>query len=694
MRKAIALFASTDMPLIASAYIAFAAGLLLGYAHLGVAASSVTALLASACIALGRMHRERTRAALVALFFGGVALAAADARLPSPRLEKSDSGFLIRARERAARSIDATFREDAPLAKALLIADRQEIPLEMNDAFVAAGLVHILSISGLHVGIIAASIALLLQSMRMPRRTVAAVTVVTVSLYVALLGGQPPALRAAAMVAAVTLGKFSQRPTSPWALLAIGAFIPLVQPEIVMNLGYQLSVAGMAALIASGAFVRKRLKPRLKGIRLKVCGELSTSILATLVSAPLIAWAFGRVSIIGPLSNIVATPIVAVLQPLLFLALLVSPVSWLGHFAADAAHPLLLALVACARFFAAVPGAVLEVSPGWPATICASLAVGALVVAAVARHEVRPMIASAFFCACGVAVPFPVSASGDLEMHMLDVGQGDAILLRTPSGKWIVVDAGRAWAGGDAGRSVVVPYIRRRGGEVVAFILSHPHLDHVGGAASVLHSLHPRQYWDAAFAGTSGAYNQSLQVTKNEGIAWHRVHPGDSFSIDGVGLQFLAPDSVWTSALSDANEASSVLSVRYGMVRFLLTGDAERAEEDWLLKNSALLRADVLKVGHHGSSTSSGDVFIRKVCPELALISVGAINSYGHPSGDVITALRSIGAQVLRTDHEGTIVVRTDGAAIKVQTAEKHWEFSRQSSGSFSGVPSRCRSRY
>jgi competence protein ComEC len=129
------------------------------------------------------------------------------------------------------------------------------------------------------------------------------------------------------------------------------------------------------------------------------------------------------------------------------------------------------------------------------------------------------------------------------------------------------------------------------------------------------------------------------------------------------------------------------------MVRFLLTGDAEQDEERWLIEHAPTLRADVLKVGHHGSSTSSGDGFIRKVCPQVALISVGAINSYGHPSADVIAALRRLGALVLRTDHEGTIVVRSDGSSVEVQTAEKHWDFSRQLSGSSSEVPSNCQAR-
>jgi competence protein ComEC len=193
--------------------------------------------------------------------------------------------------------------------------------------------------------------------------------------------------------------------------------------------------------------------------------------------------------------------------------------------------------------------------------------------------------------------------------------------------------------------------------------------------------MHPRMYWDAAFAGGAESYIASLAAAKKQNIEWRRVHPGDSIVIDGVTISFLAPDSAWTVGLKDPNLASTVALVRYGLVRFLLVGDAERAEEDWLLaRDSSELHADVLKVGHHGSSTSTSDEFLAAVHPELALISVGAGNMYGHPSGDVIHALARAGAEVLRTDESGTVVVRTDGVHIEVEAKGQKWDLARDSS--------------
>jgi competence protein ComEC len=141
-----------------------------------------------------------------------------------------------------------------------------------------------------------------------------------------------------------------------------------------------------------------------------------------------------------------------------------------------------------------------------------------------------------------------------------------------------------------------------------------------------------------------------------------------------VRIRFLAPDSSWTASLSDANEASAVALVQYGQVRFLMTGDAEAGEEEWMLAHNADgLSADVLKVGHHGSSTSSTDAFVAAVRPRVALVSVGAANTYGHPSIAVVRALGAAGAQVLRTDQLGSVVVKTDGRSLTVDAGGGQW---------------------
>ncbi len=583
---------------------------------------------------------------------------------------------LTRWRDRAGRRVDAVFGADAPLARALLVADQRGIPVEMRDRYAAAGLTHMLSISGLHVALIAVATDLVFQLLRLSRRRASVATLVVIAAYVAMLGAPPPALRAAVMLAAVVSARLWQRPTSPWAILAIGAAMPLVDPRVARDVGYQLSVAGVAALVAASALAQRVTWMReLAGVRRTVAGTVVASLMATVVTAPLVAWYFGRLSLIGPLTNVFAGPVIALAQPMMFLALVLSPVESLARWLADAAHPLLRAFDAVAAAGAAVPGGSITVAPTAQAAVCGALFAVALLVACVSRFPARAAgVALASLALVAWSPLAPAAARARTELHLIDVGQGDAIALRTSRGHWVLMDAGRIWRGGDAGRATIVPYIAHRGGTLAAFILSHPHDDHVGGAASVIRALRPSRYYDAAYTDAGVAYRASLFEARRGGVAWRRVHPGDSLVVDEVTITFLGPDSAWVAGSHDANAASAIALVRVGRIRMLLVGDAERGEEAWLLAHARnLLEADVLKVGHHGSSTSSTPEFLAAVSPRVALVSVGAGNSYGLPSADVMHRLAAAGALVLRTDRLSTVVIGTDGHSLRVEAGGDAW---------------------
>jgi competence protein ComEC len=319
------------------------------------------------------------------------------------------------------------------------------------------------------------------------------------------------------------------------------------------------------------------------------------------------------------------------------------------------------------------------VAPTALAATLSGVAAAAVLVAAWSRAWRGPLTVA--LVALALIVWWPeqrLRRAGEVELHLLDVGQGDAIALRSPGGRWVVVDAGRNWASGDAGRSTVVPHLRRRGGSVAALILTHPHADHIGGAASLLRALRPTELRDAAFVEGSPLYRDLLRTAASVGTRWQRVRPGEVMDVDGVAVEFLAPDSAWTTSLSDPNEASTIVRIQYGTVRMLLTGDAEVGEERWLLEHASnRLRVDILKVGHHGSATSTTPDFLAAVGPRLALVSVGAGNSYRHPSSDVMARLEAAGATVLRTDQLGTVILRTDGERIVVEAAGHRWTAAR-----------------
>ena len=576
-------------------------------------------------------------------------------------------------RTRVGARIDRLFGSDAPIVRALVIADMSAIPVEQRDRFARAGLVHMLSVSGLHVAIIALALELLATALRAPPTAARVGSLVVVALYVAGIGAPPPAVRAGAMLALYASSRTAQRPTSPWAIVAVGGVVPLADPRTVLDLGWQLSVAGTVALVAGGALAGRVIPRRWRGHRRALARAMIVGIVATVVTAPLVAWTFGRIALLGPLSNLVADPLMALLQPTLFVALC-TPIPGVERLTADAAHLLITLFDGVATQAASLPWSAPAVLPTTLAAAAGGVAAVALVVACVSQRPVRAAIVALGALAVLIGEPLLAPARRLTELHVLDVGQGDAIALRTRAGRWVVVDAGRAWATGDAGRSTVVPYLAHRGGEIALFVLSHPHADHVGGAASLFAALRPRRFLDPGYVGTTPAYLAALDEARAERIPWQRVRPGDSLAVDEVMLTALAPDSAWAAHLDDANLASTVLVARVGTVRFLLTGDAEGPEEAWLLaRDASALSADVLKVAHHGSATSTTAPFLAAVHPRLAVVSVGAHNTYGHPDAAVMTALAESGASVLRTDLAGTIVVRTDGRRLEVEARDMRW---------------------
>lgn len=599
--------------------------------------------------------------------------------LREARIERmSGPGPLPRWRSRVAATLDRRFGADAPIVRSLLIADTRGLDPALRDRYADAGLVHLLSISGLHVAIVGGALLLLFSALRLRANAAALAAVGVSALYVLAIGAPPPAVRSVTLFAATQASRAFQRPVSPWGSFALGALLPLTDLRTVLDLGWQLSVSGYAAVLVA-ARVGRRLPESWEGWRGHLARELVAGVLTTLVTAPLVAWHFGRLSLVAPLSNLAAGPIVSLLQPTLFLVMVLPDALGAG-FVVDAARPLIRAMDAVAAFAASVPGAALPVSPTAFAATLAGVAAVAVLVAGWSRHPARP---STVALACvallawrpdGLAIPV---RAGGVELHLIDVGQGDAIALRTPRGRWVLVDAGRSWASGDAGRATVIPYLRRRGGALAMLILTHPHADHIGGAASVLRALAPPDLRESAYVEGSEGYRDLLRTAAEVGTRWQRARPGETVEIDGVSLEFLAPDSAWTAGLDDPNEASTVVRARYGAVRFLLTGDAESGEERWLLDHAGDLGAEVLKVGHHGSSTSTTAEFLAAVRPRIALVPVGTANTYGHPSPDVMRRLLDAGATVLRTDQLGTVVLRTDGETLTAEAGGVRWRVAR-----------------
>jgi competence protein ComEC len=242
-----------------------------------------------------------------------------------------------------------------------------------------------------------------------------------------------------------------------------------------------------------------------------------------------------------------------------------------------------------------------------------------------------------------------------LSLHFLSVGQGDAALIRTPAGRWILVDAGPAGGGGNAGRDVVLPFLVRHGvRRLAAFVMSHAHLDHIGGATAVLEAVPADVILDPAEPVPDSHYLSLLDLAGARGMRWQPARAGDSLVIDGVRLSVLHPDTAWTGWRADLNDDSIVLLVRLGSFEAILAGDLGIRAESLLA--GRIGRIDLLKVGHHGSAGSTGAPWLAELLPRAAVVSVG-VNRYGHPAPSALARLADAGTEVWRTDREGSIRV-------------------------------------
>jgi competence protein ComEC len=272
--------------------------------------------------------------------------------------------------------------------------------------------------------------------------------------------------------------------------------------------------------------------------------------------------------------------------------------------------------------------------------------------------------------------PFPPALHpGELELTAIDVGQGDSLLVCFPDSKVLLIDGGGVLSFGrhttsriDIGEDVVSPYLWSRSIRKIDVVaLTHAHDDHAGGLPAVIENFHPSQLWTGAMA-PSAAWSAVRQKAFAENVKILALPAGRSFDFGGARIDVLSPPAGYVPGASPTNNDSLALRVTYGHRSLLLTGDMEKPMERSALSAAEPLRADVLKVGHHGSNTSSIDPFLDAVSPEFAVISDGYENSFHHPHAKVLDRLAAHHARVLRTDLDGLITLRTDGRRISVET--------------------------
>jgi len=614
----------------------------------------------------------------------------------------------------------------------VLIGESSKLDKVWTDQYRSTGTYHALVIAGLHVAILAAFLMFLLRICFVPRELANLLTVLAAWLYALVTGGQAPAVRSAAGFTLFMIARLLYREArilNVLAAVAIGFL--LLDPDQMFDASFQLSflavgfigafvvplvektsgplAAGVADLTDPDRGLR--LDPRVAQFRVemqllaetaclwmrlprKFCMmavSFSTRVIfffyeLSLTSATIqiglalpMAIYFHRVSFTGLSANAFVVPLVGVVIPVGFLAVFTG---W--------SVPALICgwLLAMSKFVVEWHA---QLEPNWripppPVWLAAGVTGALIAVALLGRSSGRKLWrALSFASLAGLAVllllmiwhPFPPAVIGHtLEITAIDVGQGDSIFVALPSGKLMLMDGGGIASFGkqvktnlNIGEDVVSPYLWSRSIRRLDVVgLSHAHQDHIGGLAAVLENFHVRELWTGA-TPECPEWDALRRKATELRVKIVPLEQGRQFDYGGAHFEVLAPAATYVPAATPRNNDSLVLELAYGQRSVILCGDMERQLESELVASGLVRHADILKVGHHGSKTSTSGPFLDSVHPAFALISVGFENLYGHPHPDILERLNRAKIEILRTDQAGAITLRTDGWHMEVHTA-------------------------
>lgn len=627
----------------------------------------------------------------------------------------------LKVKDRLSRVLDETLPSGkSALLKGVLFGSRAEIDPEIRQEFIDTGVVHILSVSGYHTGLVLAGCCLLNGLLRLNRRNFTILSAVVLIFYTALTGAQPAVIRATVMALVLLAGHLLDRDGDWPAGLALSALVILIcNPRTFYNIGFQLSFTATWGILYLGPVLQTRLFQRLPRTWR---AAPAVPLAAQLAVVPLSAFYFNQVSVISLAANLIIVPLIGIITLLGAFAVLGGVVWLLWAEVLNISTGLLLNLVIKLNaLLAGAPGAVLYMKKPPVGAIVLWFAGLILLVEGLClipfNQFIRrifitwqKIIITGFLAVLLIAVFWPLvyQPLKPLTVTFIDVGEGDSILIRTPHGRVMLIDTGGS-AGGretgfDIGNRVLVPVLRNYGiSKIDTLLLTHMHLDHIGGVPAVLEKLQVKKLvlppaavteigTSAKTAGRSET-NVSLKAAVRTkmtalpeaailaeiyALAGKKLIPivpvsaGNRIILDPeISIEVLAPLQNKTSGGPvDSNNSSIVLKLSYGQDSLLLTGDIEAAAVEALLGAHRDLQADVLKVPHHGSRNSLSAEFYRQVDPDLAVITVGR-NLFGHPAGEVLAALKANDIRITRTDLNGAVTLTSEGHGWRGQNVKK-----------------------
>lgn len=563
--------------------------------------------------------------------------------------------------------------ETSDLAKALLMGYKNELNRADKIAFSRVGLSHIMAVSGLHVGFILAPFWFCIPFLwTLPRGKEFGLLLLVALLFVyaGLTGFSASVTRAAITGGLITYGRLFHKARDSINLTAVAALIILLlRPNELFKIGFQLSFAAVFIILLTlpvlQQFLSKRIRFRWFGKPVMI---VLVSVAVQLGLYPLLSYYFGEFSLAGPLANALVVPGLMITVPL---ALLLLPFSAIFPTAG-------YLLNAPCRWFLALLQWFVTHAAGWqwswiqtPAAGILLFGIwftGILLIASLFIPKYRWKLLVLFLillCLHQGKRLYHSLRPPILEVTILDVGQGDAALINTPSGKHVLIDAGRWTPNYNSARYVILPHLKAEGIQKLdAVFLSHPHADHIGGILELIRKIPIDVIYNSGFKYDSELYLSYLQLAAKKSIEVKPLQAGMRVKLDPLLRTFIygpAPDN----HSSDPNEHSLVVEFIYGDTQFLFMGDAGKAQERRLLQHfGPMLNTDFLKVGHHGSKTSSSDFFLQTVTPTFAAVSLGKDNKFRHPHPEAVHNLRESNARLLFTSLEGALRFSSNGSNI------------------------------
>jgi competence protein ComEC len=632
------------------------------------------------------------------------------------------SGLLVNVRARASRvqeaaaAIRAHVRRSierwvapydavsAAIVTAVLIGDRTGLPDDIRLRLQAAGTYHVIAISGGNIAILAGVALGLLLLCGVSGRPAAAITLLLLVAYAQVVSAGASVWRATLMAILYLGARLLDHRSPPWhALAAAAAIVMCARPLDVRDAGFILTFGATAALLEGARRVARvpalshvagPAMSRAKGAHRRLVRWLLASLVASLAAEiallPVSAWTFSRVTSAGLVLNLAAVPLMALVQIGGIVVSCVPGVEIIARPAGWIAYAGAAALVGSARLVEVAPWLTARVPP--PSLVIVATYYAGLAVALCAGGTRRgpgllrgcglaAVLASAIAIVTGqpagwlndaVALRLRSGQAPGLRVTMFDVGQGDATLVELPDRSRLLVDAGGIPFGArtfDVGSRVLAPALWARGlRRIDTLVITHGDPDHIGGAAAVIDAFVPNALWE----GVPVAPHRPLQDVRRKataaGMAVERRQAGEGWPAGAARLRVLHPPLPDWERQRVRNDDSIVLEIVHGDVAVLLLGDVGAEVERSILPQLTRASQRILKVGHHGSRTSTSQALLDHWRPQIALISCGRGNSFGHPAPEVIRRLESVGARIYRTDLDGQVTIDTDGIHVTTRT--------------------------